>query len=92
MSPHHLVPKGKDAVLWQMAHKRTSFKSHATSYLLVNKFFLSALWYFAGSRSVESMQVSSLPGLDYMGDRANFSLHSSMFFNVHMALNANTSY
>jgi hypothetical protein len=35
----------KDEMLWEIAKKRASFKTHLTTYLLVNG-FLWALWYF----------------------------------------------
>jgi len=50
MSHHHRpVPEGKDPELWEIAHKRASFKSHLLSYLIVNAFFW-VLWYFTGGR------------------------------------------
>jgi hypothetical protein len=35
----------KDEMLWEIARKRASFKSHLVTYLVVNG-FLWALWYF----------------------------------------------
>ena len=40
-----LVPEGKDPVLWEIAQRRASFKSHALSYVIVNS-FLWGLWFF----------------------------------------------
>jgi len=51
MSHHHQpAPEGKDPVLWEMAQKRTAFKSHVVSYFIVNA-FLWGVWYFSGSHS-----------------------------------------
>jgi len=47
MSHHQPAPEGKDPVLWEIAQKRASFKSHLLTYLIVNGFFW-ALWYFTG--------------------------------------------
>lgn len=38
------VPQGKNPQLWQLAHKRTSFKKHLVSYIVLNLFFW-ILWY-----------------------------------------------
>ena len=45
MSYNQFTPAGKDPILWEMAHRRASFKKHLASYLTVN-IFLWALWYF----------------------------------------------
>jgi 2TM domain len=45
MSHHQSTPEGKDPVLWEIAQKRASFKSHLLSYIIVNGFFW-VLWYF----------------------------------------------
>ncbi len=45
MSYIHFTPAGKDPVLWEIAHKRASFKKHLAIYLLVNT-FLWTLWCF----------------------------------------------
>jgi hypothetical protein len=39
------VPEGKDPILWEIAQRRASFKSHALAYLIVN-LFLWGLWFF----------------------------------------------
>lgn len=39
------VPEGKDPHLWQLAHKRASFKKHLATYIVLNIFFW-ILWYF----------------------------------------------
>ena len=39
------VPEGKDPQLWQLAHRRASFKKHLATYIIIN-LFLWALWYF----------------------------------------------
>ena len=39
------VPEGKDPVLWDIARKRASFKSHFITYLIINA-FLWGIWYF----------------------------------------------
>ena len=38
----------RDEVLWEIAKKRASFKSHLLVYLLVNV-FLWGIWYFSGN-------------------------------------------
>ncbi len=40
------TPEGRDPQLWQLAQRRASFKSHLTSYLIVNG-FLWILWFFS---------------------------------------------
>lgn len=47
MSNYKPAPEGKDPLLWEIAQKRTSFKSHLVTYLIVNA-FLWVLWYFTG--------------------------------------------
>lgn len=44
------TPQGKDPRLWRIAQNRASFKSHLTTYLLVNA-GLWAIWYFSGGRT-----------------------------------------
>jgi 2TM domain len=39
------APEGKDEILWEIAKKRASFKSHATVYAIVN-IFLWGMWFF----------------------------------------------
>lgn len=39
------APEGKDPVLWEIAQRRASFKSHALAYLIVN-LFLWGMWFF----------------------------------------------
>jgi hypothetical protein len=39
------TPEGKDNQLWQLAHKRASFKKHLATYIIMNLFFW-ILWYF----------------------------------------------
>jgi hypothetical protein len=46
-------PADRDPHLWQIAHRRASFKSHLVTYLLVNA-MLWMIWYFSGSRSFNS--------------------------------------
>jgi len=41
-------PEGKDPVLWEIARKRASFKSHALTYVIVNLFFWG-IWYFTSN-------------------------------------------
>ncbi len=40
-------PPGKDPVLWEIAQKRVSFRTHLLVYLVMNGFFW-AIWYFSG--------------------------------------------
>ena len=49
MSNYQPMPEGKDPILWEIARKRASFKSHAVVYIIVN-LFLWALWFFTGHR------------------------------------------
>ena len=42
MSHYQPAPEGKDPVLWEIAQKRASFKTHAVTYIIVNAF----LWAF----------------------------------------------
>jgi 2TM domain len=49
MSNYQPAPEGKDPVLWEIAQKRASFKSHAVTYLIVNA-FLWGIWYMSASR------------------------------------------
>lgn len=39
-------PQGKDPVLWEIAQRRASFKTHALTYVIVNS-FLWGLWFFS---------------------------------------------
>ncbi|MBC7868089.1 MAG: 2TM domain-containing protein [Gloeobacteraceae cyanobacterium ES-bin-316] len=39
------APQGKDPILWEIAQRRASFKSHALVYALVN-ILLWGLWFF----------------------------------------------
>ena len=43
------TPPGKDPQLWQLAHRRASFKRHLATYIVINA-FLWLLWAFTGSR------------------------------------------
>lgn len=43
------TPQDRDPQLWEIARKRASFKSHLSTYLLVNA-GLWALWYFTSGR------------------------------------------
>lgn len=45
MSNYQPAPEGKDPILWEIAQRRASFKSHALAYLIVN-LFLWGLWFF----------------------------------------------
>jgi hypothetical protein len=47
------APEGKDQQLWQLAHKRASFKRHLATYIIVNG-FLWILWAFTGAHNDES--------------------------------------
>ena len=44
------TPEGKDPILWEIARKRASFKTHAITYVIVN-LFLWGIWYFTDHRS-----------------------------------------
>ena len=49
MSHHQPAIEGKDPVLWEIAHKRASFKRHAITYIIVNA-FLWSIWYLTTFR------------------------------------------
>jgi hypothetical protein len=42
----NFTPQGKDPVLWDLARRRASFKSHLLTYIIINA-FLWALWFFS---------------------------------------------
>lgn len=44
------TPEGRDEVLWEIAKRRASFKSHLFMYIIVNA-FLWGIWYFSGNNS-----------------------------------------
>ena len=46
------TPQDRDPQLWEIARKRTSFKSHLITYVTVNA-FLWAFWYFSGRHETE---------------------------------------
>jgi hypothetical protein len=48
MSHHLPTPEGKDPVLWEIAQKRASFKTHAVTYIIVNA-FLWGIWFVSGN-------------------------------------------
>ena len=50
MSIYNTTPTGKDPELWEIARRRSSFKSHLITYLIMSIFFW-ALWYFTGGRT-----------------------------------------
>ena len=50
---YYSTPEGKDPQRWHIARKRASFKSHLTTYLLVNA-GLWLIWYFTGEHSNRS--------------------------------------
>jgi hypothetical protein len=54
------VPEGKDPHLWQLAHRRVSFKTHLATYIVIN-LFLWMLWYFTRARNDFSYGNSLLP-------------------------------
>ena len=45
-------PQDKDSKLWHLAQKRASFKSHLTTYIIMNLFFW-ILWYFTGAGTTD---------------------------------------
>ena len=47
---YYSTPEGKDPQLWHIARKRASFKSHLTTYIIVNA-GLWLIWYFTGART-----------------------------------------
>ncbi len=40
-------PPGKDPVLWEIAQRRVSFRTHFLVYIVMNGFFW-AIWFFSG--------------------------------------------
>ncbi len=48
MSHYQPAPEGKDPLLWEIAQKRASFKTHAVTYVIMNTFFW-AVWYFSSN-------------------------------------------
>ena len=49
MSHHQPAPEGKDPVLWEIARKRASFKTHVVTYIIVNA-FLWGIWFLSDNR------------------------------------------
>ena len=47
------TPEGRDPQLWRIAEARASFRTHLTTYLLVN-IFLWALWFFGNTATGRS--------------------------------------
>lgn len=47
---YHQTPDGKDPQLWDIARRRASFKSHLTSYIIVN-LFLWGMWFFTSGKT-----------------------------------------
>jgi len=43
------TPEGKDPVLWEIAKKRASFKTHAITYIIINV-FLWCIWLFTSNQ------------------------------------------
>jgi hypothetical protein len=43
------TPQGKDPMLWDLAKRRASFRSHLITYVVINA-FLWALWFITGGR------------------------------------------
>ncbi|HEX2683181.1 MAG TPA: 2TM domain-containing protein [Ferruginibacter sp.] len=58
MSNYRPAPEGKDPVLWEIAQKRASFKSHAVTYLIMNAFFW-AVWYFSADAQERDLNIFS---------------------------------
>jgi hypothetical protein len=54
----------KEQMLWEIARKRASFKSHLFSYIVVNGFFW-ALWYFGDSNEVRNYPWPLWPTLGW---------------------------
>ena len=54
------APEGKDPHLWQLAHKRASFKKHLGTYVVINLFFW-VLWFFTKGRHDYSEEYSGIP-------------------------------
>lgn len=74
MSNYKPAPEGKDPVLWEVAQKRASFKSHLVSYLIVNS-FLWALWYFTGRHSDNSWNELPWPVWPTLGWGIGLGFH-----------------
>lgn len=54
------APEGKDPQLWQLAHKRASFKSHLATYLVINAFFW-ILWFFTRGHHEVGEDYNNIP-------------------------------
>jgi hypothetical protein len=52
MENYKTPPPDKDPKLWEIARKRAGFKSHLTSYIIVNA-FLWAIWFFTNNKNEE---------------------------------------
>lgn len=48
MANYQPAPEGKDPILWEIAQRRASFKSHLVTYLIINA-FLWAVWIMSSS-------------------------------------------
>ncbi|HMI79678.1 MAG TPA: 2TM domain-containing protein [Ferruginibacter sp.] len=49
MSDYQPAPEGKDPILWEIAQKRASFKTHAVTYIIINA-FLWGVWFLSSNR------------------------------------------
>jgi hypothetical protein len=58
MSHYQPAPEGKDPVLWEIAQKRASFKTHAVTYVIMNSFFW-AVWFLTSNNHEREFNVYS---------------------------------
>ena len=56
MANYQPAPEGKDPLLWEIAQKRASFKTHAVTYVIMNTFFW-AVWFFTANRHERNLDV-----------------------------------
>lgn len=52
MANYQNTPEGRDPEMWEIAKKRSGFRSHLYSYVIVNA-FLWAIWFFTSGRSFQ---------------------------------------
>jgi hypothetical protein len=60
MSQNANIPEGKDPLLWEIAQKRAGFKSHLTTYIIVNS-FLWFTWFVTSSRYTGDIMDMNFP-------------------------------
>lgn len=54
MNSYQHTPEGKDPQLWQLAKRRSSFKGHFATYVIIIASFW-AIWFFSGGNSYSGL-------------------------------------